>query len=80
MLILQAEYRIPIFWRFGLVLFGGTGQVADELSQMDLDGLHFNIGAGIRFMLDPKEKLNLRFDVGKGTDKPGFYLTFGEAF
>lgn len=80
MMLLQAEYRIPIFWRFGLVVFGGTGRVANEVNELTLDALHYNFGGGIRFVLDKKEKLNLRFDVGRASQETGFYLTFGEAF
>jgi len=80
MLILQAEYRIPLFWRMGAVVFGGTGRVGEKVSDLSLDALHYNYGGGIRFMLDEKEKLNLRLDVGVGEDNLGFYLTFGEAF
>ncbi|MFK7806363.1 MAG: BamA/TamA family outer membrane protein [Saprospiraceae bacterium] len=80
LLILQGEYRIPLFWRFGGVLFGGAGRVANNVNDLSFQDLHYNAGAGIRFTLDAKEKLNLRFDVGVGEDGPGYYLTFGEAF
>ncbi|MFT4664439.1 MAG: outer membrane protein assembly factor BamA [Polaribacter sp.] len=80
MLILQGEYRIPLFWRMGAVVFAGMGRVGDKVEDLSLDDLHFNYGGGIRFMLDEKEKLNLRLDVGVGEDNVGFYLTFGEAF
>jgi len=80
LLILQSEYRIPLFWRFGAVFFGGVGRVANQVEELTFDDLHFNYGAGIRFTLDAKEKLNLRLDVGVGGKKTGFYLTFGEAF
>ncbi len=80
MLILQAEYRIPLIWRFGAVVFAGTGRVGEKVDGLSLSGLHYNYGGGIRFMLDEKEKLNLRLDVGVGEGNVGFYLTFGEAF
>jgi len=80
LLILQGEYRMPIFWRFGAVFFAGAGRVANNVSDFSFQNIHANSGAGIRFMLDTKEKLNLRFDVGIGKDGLGYYLTFGEAF
>ena len=80
LLILQGEYRMPIFWRFGAVVFAGAGRVANNLNDLSFENIHYNAGAGIRFMLDTKERLNLRFDVGVGEDGPGYYLTFGEAF
>ena len=80
LIVFQTEYRLPLFWRFGAVIFAGTGRVANKISQFNFDGFHYNFGTGLRFLLDKKEKMNLRFDVGFGKGTSGFYLTFGEAF
>jgi len=78
--LLQAEYRIPIIWRFGLVGFGGLGNVATDLGHFDLTYIKYSFGAGVRFALNRSEKLNLRLDYGIGQGCSGFYFQLGEAF
>ncbi|MDZ4715644.1 MAG: BamA/TamA family outer membrane protein [Cytophagales bacterium] len=75
----QAEYRFPIYWRFGGVAFASAGQVADHFSQFDFSRFHYAGGAGIRFSVLPKENLNLRFDVAYG-DRFNYYIVLAEAF
>jgi len=80
-LILQAEYRLPIYKRLGAVAFGGGGSVGKDFSDYSLNDLKYSYGAGIRFAVDKKEKLNIRIDYGIGQGKNnGFYLQLGEAF
>ncbi|MCW3087972.1 MAG: surface antigen [Sediminibacterium sp.] len=80
-LILQAEYRFPVWKRFGAVAFGGAGNVSRNFADYSLHDLKYSYGAGLRFALDKKEKLNLRVDYGIGAGKnSGFYLQLGEAF
>ncbi len=78
--LVQAEYRLPVIWRIGMVAFTGSGVVAETVSKLSLGNVHFNYGAGLRLLTDPKEKINLRFDAGFGKNSKGFYLTIGEAF
>jgi outer membrane protein assembly factor BamA len=80
--MVQAEYRFPIWWRFGGVLYGGVGDVASSLGSFKMDNLKASLGAGIRFALLPEERINLRFDVAYGfaTGLPQFYISFAEAF
>lgn len=80
LLMLQAEYRIPLFWRIGMVFFGGIGEVNNHVSNYNLNDVRYNYGTGIRFILDKKEKINIRLDAGFGKGVSGFYLTIGEAF
>lgn len=80
-LLIQGEYRFNIYKRFGAVAFAGTGSVANSFSDYALNDLRYSYGAGIRFALDKKEKLNIRVDYGIGQGKNhGFYLQLGEAF
>ncbi len=80
-LIVQGEYRFPIYKRFSAVAFGGGGNVGRTATDYSLNDLKFSYGAGLRFALDKKEKLNLRVDYGKGEgNNSGFYLQLGEAF
>lgn len=81
LIVVQTEYRLPLFWRFSAVGFGDVGNVADNLSEMNFHCLKYSYGAGLRFALNPTEKLNLRLDYGIGAGKSnGFYLQLGEAF
>jgi len=79
-LMTQAEYRLPLFWRFGATAFFSTGRVAPQVAQLFASGWHYTYGGGLRIMLDTKARVNLRIDVAFGPDTSGFYLTFGEAF
>lgn len=62
----QGEYRFPIWWRFGGVVFLGFGQVAHEFKDFNLQGFKVSAGGGLRFSILPKEMLNLRLDYGFG--------------
>ena len=75
----QVEYRFPVYWRFGAVVFGSAGEVADNSSQFNFSKLHYAAGAGIRFAVLPKENLNLRFDVAYG-NKVNYYIVLAESF
>ena len=79
--VIQAEYRIPLFWRIGAVGFGDIGNVGPEFSDINFRHFKYSYGGGLRVALNQKEKLNLRLDYGiaKGSSQ-GFYLQLGEAF
>ena len=79
--VIQAEYRIPLFWRLGAVGFGDIGNVGPELKDVNLEHFKYSYGGGLRVALNQKERLNLRLDYGlaKGGSN-GFYLQLGEAF
>jgi outer membrane protein assembly factor BamA len=80
-IVLQTEYRFPVWRRFGAVLFAGTGSVGKNFDDYALNDLRYSYGGGVRFALDKKEKLNIRVDYGIGHGKNnGFYLQLGEAF
>ncbi|HMO39655.1 MAG TPA: BamA/TamA family outer membrane protein [Saprospiraceae bacterium] len=79
--IAQAEYRFPLFWRFGMVAFGGVGSVAPELSAFGQQRVHYSVGSGLRILLSKNDRINVRVDVG--IDETGRwlpYITVGEAF
>lgn len=77
---LEAEYRLPLFWRFGMVVFGGLGDIGSTFSELDFKGLKPSYGAGLRFLFDKKEKIWLRLDVAFGEGTSGFYVSVFEAF
>ena len=80
MLTVQAAYRAMLFWRIGAVAFASYGGVAPNLSEVRFQDFHYTVGGGLRFVLDQKKKINIRFDVGFGKNTSGYYLTIGEAF
>ena len=80
-LVFQGEYRFPIKKRFSGVMFGGTGNVSDKISNYTIRDLRYSYGGGLRIALNKKEKLNLRIDYGAGQgNNNGLYLQIGEAF
>ena len=81
MITLQAEYRwVPVFWRIGLAAFASLGDVAATLGDFDIGRFKYAYGAGLRFVLDPRQRLNLRLDFGFGKKTSGVYFTAAEAF
>jgi len=80
LMTVQGEYRLPIWWRFGLVGFAGLGNVADKLGSFDLGEFKYSCGFGIRFKVVPKEGTNLRLDFAWGKGTSGFYFTARESF
>ncbi len=77
----QAEYRFPLVWRFGAVLFGGLGQTAPAAESFTAEEWVFAGGAGLRFAVSPSQRLNIRIDVGYSDDDGvNFYIGAMEAF
>ncbi len=82
---LQSEIRYRFMDRFGIVAFGGFGNVDDKFSNI-FSHLKPNYGIGGRFFFDLDKSLAVRFDYGIG-EKPtgekrisGFYVSLSEAF
>lgn len=80
LLVFQAEYRVPLVWRLGLVGFVGFGNVAERFNQLDLGKLKSSYGFGLRYLFSKTEKIQLRFDIGFGEGSTGFYASIYEAF
>lgn len=80
LMLLQTEYRLPLFWRFGAVAFAGLGGVAHTPTAFRFDAPEWSLGGGLRLLLNRDEKLNLRADFGVGRDSFGFYVNAGEVF
>ncbi|PIB33975.1 hypothetical protein BFP72_00270 [Reichenbachiella sp. 5M10] len=77
----QVEYRMPIWKMIGVVAFASAGRVAPNLGAMALDGLWYGGGAGLRIMVDRKNRANLRLDYGLGEEgASAFVIGFTEAF
>jgi len=78
---LQLELRIHLIGRFGLAVFGGMSSLSAAVDNLISEDLKWNGGAGIRFLIDRKNPVNLRIDfaLGEGGNR-GFYISFGESF
>jgi outer membrane protein assembly factor BamA len=76
----QAEWRVPLFWRIGAVAFVGIGNVYPGLAEVRLDDFKATGGLGLRVALKKKERVQFRFDVGFAENGPKFYLNLLEAF
>lgn len=76
----QVEYRFPLFWRFGAVAFAGAGDVFNKMKDLSFPALKYSVGGGLRFVINPAERLNIRFDYGHGTEGGHFYFVVAEAF
>lgn len=76
----QVEYRVPLWWRFGLVGFAGVAQVSPIINEFALNRFWFAGGLGMRFLLNPDDRINLRLDLGYGNNSSGVYVTVTEAF
>ena len=76
----QAEYRLMLPWRLGLVAFGGLGAVAPSVDQFRYRNLLPAGGVGLRLKLSKKYGVNLRADIAQGRDGHTFSMGIGEAF
>lgn len=79
----QLEYRmlpLPFSKRWGAAVFGGTGTVFSQFSQLKASDLLFAGGAGVRFLLFPKKDIFTRLDLAFTREGSGIYIFIGEAF
>jgi outer membrane protein assembly factor BamA len=78
---LQTEYRKTVWGRVGLAVFAGIGDVTDRLHSLELRTIKFGVGLGLRYMVLPEAKFNLRVDIGFGNfDNSSLSFLAGEAF
>jgi len=80
MLIFQTEYRMPLIWRLGTVLFANIGDVSEDITGFRLEEFKYSFGVGARLLLNNSERIHLRFDYAAGIDSSGFYIALTEAF
>ena len=80
-LVFQSEVRLPVYKRFGAVVFGSLGDVGKTINDFSLLDLKYSYGGGLRFAVNKTEKLNIRIDYGiAGNGSSGLYFQLGEAF
>lgn len=77
----QLEYRLSLPKRFGLVGFGGLGEVVPGGNQpFRTNNFLPSGGGGVRFELSSKYHVNLRVDFAQGKDSHTWSVGVGEAF
>jgi len=76
----QAEFRSNYWTIFAFNIFAGAGVVSPSISELSLSNLRPAAGFGVRILVDPKERLNLRGDIAFRENGYEIYLTVGEAF
>ena len=80
-IMVQSEFRFPVYKRFSAVAFGGVGDVAKSIKDFSLSTFKASYGAGLRFAVNKTEKLNIRVDYGFSSNgTSGLYFQLGEAF
>ncbi|MCG9656802.1 hypothetical protein [Vibrio mediterranei] len=77
MMMGQVEYRLPVYWRVGVVFWGAAGTVADDVSGL-WDNTLASAGTGLRLKI--KDKVNVRADIGYGEHGGTFYFHVNEVF
>jgi hemolysin activation/secretion protein len=77
---MQAEYRWRFYKKFGMVGFAGVASAVENLNDIFDEELLPGSGVGIRYMMLPKERINIGIDVAKGKDDWGLYFRIGESF
>jgi outer membrane protein assembly factor BamA len=80
MLTAQAEYRLELRWRIGVVAFGGAGEVGESFGTFTGSSVLPSGGAGLRFRLTEENHVNLRADYAWGKNSSALYISIAEAF
>jgi hypothetical protein len=76
----QGEWRRTVRGRLGVVAFAGLGGVSPKISSIGESTLLPGGGAGLRFLVAPDYRINLRLDAAVGRDSHAVYVSIGEAF
>ncbi|MGH7712816.1 MAG: hypothetical protein ACREOG_16115 [Gemmatimonadaceae bacterium] len=78
LVLLQAEYRIPIWGPIDATLFADAGKVTPRRSDLDLSGLRRDYGVSLSVMRGPATavRVDVAFGGGEGTR---LLLTFGRS-
>lgn len=80
MLLMQQDFRYPIWGPLGGAVFFATARVANDVVGLFSGNYHTGYGTGIRYYFNKESNLVVRFDAALGSDSRGYYVTFGEAF
>ena len=78
----QAEYRHFLNQKWKAVAFVGMAYLnGDSAEEQSTDGMYYSGGVGLRYAIQPKDRVHFRLDVAVGNDgNQGFYIGIQEAF
>ena len=76
-ILINAEYRFPIWWRFGGNLFVDAGSVFPSFRISEMKKFIADAGWGLRFYMPD---FVVRFDMGFSQEGIGIYFNFGHIF
>jgi hypothetical protein len=76
----QIEARWQMSSRWGLAGFAGSGYVGDSFAGVREREPIPSFGAGIRFMVLPAKRINIRLDYARSKDSDAIHFSVGEAF
>jgi hypothetical protein len=76
----QIETRWQMSRRWGLVGFAGSGYVGDSFAGVREREPIPSYGAGIRFMVLPAKRINIRLDYARSENSDAIHFSVGEAF
>ncbi len=79
-LAVQAEYRVLVTKRIGVVGFAGLADVFPDFAEFKLKTIKYSVGTGVRYMVNKREGTTLRMDMAWGKANFGLYFTAQEAF
>jgi outer membrane protein assembly factor BamA len=80
LVLAQAEYRVLISERIGIVGFAGLANVMPKLAAFAWDRLKYSVGTGLRYVINKRDGATLRLDLAWGRAAFGLYATAQEAF
>jgi hypothetical protein len=73
LLLMQAEYRLPVWGPFDATVFYDAGKVASNRQDLNFKNLHDNYGFSLSFMRS--HSTAMRFDLGLGGEGPQYILS-----
>ena len=76
----QAELRWKWSKRWGAAVFGGAGQITESLVSSKDHDIVPSYGAGLRFTVQPEQRIVMRLDYGRSSGSDAWYLAVGQAF
>jgi hypothetical protein len=79
-LAVQAEYRVMVTKRIGVVGFAGLADVFPAFAEFKLKTIKYSLGTGFRYVVNKRESTTLRMDMAWGKLSFGLYFTAQEAF
>lgn len=79
-LAVQAEYRVLVTKRIGVVGFAGLADIFPAFADFKLKTIKYSVGTGVRYMVNKREGTTLRLDMAWGKASFGLYVTAQEAF